>query len=267
MGTCGRSEVRTHDRNISVSLALVWKYFPRLTKSVKVFRRPFRPLEFRNLGLLPVWEPLYCSALTGKCTRCVKECLCLSLALPPSNPTFQSRHERGLFIGFFFFFFSRKKRKKKKTKCLSNLHSWTWKCSGASLLAFLLVLLSCRRSLALGYTLLMSLPLSARTPADFRVSPRFPCQAIFLGFSALAVLVSLSVSFIHTFCSPFISFTNIGFFSHTPYLVSFFSAKASDILLFPNSIHCFSSAVWHLRDCVESTVGMFALVFHHILKK
>lgn len=92
-----------------------------LTKSVKVFRQPFRPLEFRNLGLLPVWEPLYCSALTGKCTRCVKECLCLSLAMPPSNPTFQWRHERGLFIVFFFF--SGKKRKKKKTKCLSNLHS------------------------------------------------------------------------------------------------------------------------------------------------
>lgn len=46
-----------------------------------------------------MWETLYCSALTGKCTRCVKECLCLSLATPLPNPTFQSRHERGLFIG------------------------------------------------------------------------------------------------------------------------------------------------------------------------
>lgn len=56
-------------------------------------------LKIQNLGILPTREPLYCSALTGKCTRCVKQCLCLSLAVPLSNPTFQSKHERRLFIG------------------------------------------------------------------------------------------------------------------------------------------------------------------------
>ena len=184
-----------------------------------------------------MWEPLYCSALTGKCTRCVKECLCLSLALPPSNPTFQSRHERGLFIGFSFFFFSRKKKKKKKKKkCLSNLHSWTWKCSGASLRAFLLVLLSWSRS-----------------PADFRlsdVSPRFPCQAIFLGFFCLScTCFSLGLFY------PHILFAFHQFHKHRIFLThalfsSLFSARASDSLSFPNSIRCFPSAVWHLRDCV-----------------
>lgn len=65
-------------------------------------------MRIENLGERPTWELPYCSALTGKCTRCVKECLCLSLSMRLSNPPVQSRTERGLFMG------STVKKKKKK---------------------------------------------------------------------------------------------------------------------------------------------------------
>lgn len=58
-------------------------------------RQAFRLFRTENLGIMPMWEQLYCSALTGKCTRCVKECLCLSLSTPLSNPPFSAGLKEG----------------------------------------------------------------------------------------------------------------------------------------------------------------------------
>ncbi len=158
-------------------LAIFLKYFPWQKHwrhaGVVIFTDSPLGLKIPNLGILPTREPLYCSTLTGKCTRCVKLCLCLSLAMPLSNPTFQSKHERRLFRGSSFL------KKNKKPKYLSNLHPWTWKCCSSLVLAYFLssflsasvVLFSLTRSVIHSINVL---PLTALVLVDSKLLDVFP---------------------------------------------------------------------------------------------